>query len=218
MQAYSLRPIGAVFLCLLGATIPCLSQEAGSIFTDTPQPLQPRESRSETDRLRLRAATLVMEGRILARRGESANALRRYQRAYRLDPDARVVLKQIVSLALELGRVGEASRYALLLADSKIDDPDLAERLAKLLAGQHEYDGSLQLYQRTLTLRQEQPKARSLVAMQFEMALVSPSTRPWRGSTCWGQPRPSTTRSTRASPAPWPLTRRAAITRSTGRS
>ena len=54
-------------------------------------PLQPIRGRTEIEGHRLRAATMVMEARILERRGEFTRSLRKYQRAWRLDPDARVV-------------------------------------------------------------------------------------------------------------------------------
>lgn len=129
----------------------------------------PAVSRGEVEKDRLQAATLVMQARILQRRDHPVLALRKYQRAWRLDRDARVVLKQIVPLALELGRVAEATRYAVLLADSDLDDPFLAERMAMLMSDQLEYDRSLQLYQHVLKLRVDDPAARNPVAMHFEM-------------------------------------------------
>lgn len=142
---------------------------AGEEFADAPQRLEPVRQRTETEQEYLQAATLVMEARILERRGELASAVRKYQRAWRLDPDARVVLKRIVPLALQLGRVDEATRYALLLTNSDLDDPFLAERMAMLMADQLEYDRSLQLYQHVLKLRADAPNTRDPIAMHFEM-------------------------------------------------
>lgn len=129
----------------------------------------PAVARSEIGKDRLQAATLLMQARILQRRARPVLALRKYQRAWRLDRDARVVLKQIVPLALELGRVAEATRYAVLLADSDLDDPFLAERMAMLMSDQLEIDRSLQLYQHVLKLRGDDPAARNPIAMHFEM-------------------------------------------------
>lgn len=129
-------------------------------------PLRPRSER-ETDEVN--AATLVMQARILEQRGDYVPALRKYQRAWRLDPGARVLLKQIVPLALNLGRVEEATRYSLLLTNSDLQDPFLAERLAMLMADQLEYDRSLKLYQHVLQLRVNEPETRDPIGMHFEM-------------------------------------------------
>lgn len=138
-------------------------------FTDPATPLKPVKTRTDTDRERLRAAALLMDARILERRGQLIPALRKYQRAWRLDNRARVALKQTVSLCLQLGRVEEATRYALLLTNSDLNDPFLAERMAMLMADQLEYDRSLRLYQHVLKLRAKEPNTRHPIAMHFEM-------------------------------------------------
>lgn len=148
----------------------CLLQTHLQAFVDdgSDQPKLLQQGRSDTDRERLLGDTLILEGRILQKRGEFVPALRRFQRGWRLT-GSKTILKQIIPLALELGRVEEATRYALLLADSDLSDPFLAERLAMLLSDQLEYDRSLQMYQRVLKLRNETGGPRNLIAMQFEM-------------------------------------------------
>jgi len=138
-------------------------------FEELPEVLQPKQARTELDREHLQAATMIMEARILERQEELIPALRKYQRAWRLDRDARVALKQIVPIALKLGRVEEATRYALLLTESDLTDPFLAERLAILMADQLEYDRSLQLYRHVLQLRNEEFTSHDPIAMHFEM-------------------------------------------------
>lgn len=155
----------AIWFSLLG----CLGVGQAIAAGNQPEFLQPLVQRTEADLERVKAAALVMEARILERSGQQAKSLRKYQRAWRLDPDARVALKQIVPLTLELGRVDEATRYALLLTNSELDDPFLAERMAMLMSDQLEYDRSLQLYQRVLQLRSKNPNARDPIAMHFEM-------------------------------------------------
>ena len=169
MRAFSFRLGWVLFLLTALHSVRCWSQELGPLFTESPQRLHPRQPRSEADLLRLQAATLTMEGRILERRGQASRALQKYQRAYRLDPDASVVLKQVVSLALGLGRIDQATRYAALLADTNLADLVLAEQLAMLLADRFEYDRSLQLYEHVLAQRDNQPQGRDLTSMRFEM-------------------------------------------------
>ena len=161
---WSLKRV-AVFLSLLTQAGLGLADE----WTERPLPLKPVVQRSDEDEEKLRAAALVMEARILERRDELATALRKYQRAWRLDEEAHVLLKQIVPLALHLGRVEEATRYALLLTKSDLEDPFLAERLAMLMADQLEYDRSLQLYQHVLQLRVNEPETRDPIGLHFEM-------------------------------------------------
>jgi len=138
-------------------------------YTDQVTPLIPLRERTDADFEKLSAQAMIMDARILQRQGNTTEALRKFQRAWRLDTDATAILKQVIPVALELGRIDEATRYALLLADSDLDDPFLAERLAMLMSDQLEYDRSLQLYQRVLELRTSDPNARSPIAMQYEM-------------------------------------------------
>lgn len=170
----SIRKLSAtqIAVSLFALALPYLSLSSrlwADEYVDRVMPLQPVHTRSETDAEHLRAAAMIMEARILERRGELVPALRKYQRAWRYDRDARIVLKQIVPLALKLGRVDEATRYALLLTNSDLKDPFLAERVAMLMADQVEYDRSLQLYRHVLQLRNEEFQARDPIAMRFEM-------------------------------------------------
>lgn len=144
------------------------------------KPMQPARIRTEREGDRLQAAVYFMEGRILERRNEGSLALRKYQRAWRLDRDARVILKQIVPLALELGRVDEGTRYALLLANADLEDPFLAERIAMLMTDQLEYDRSLQLYQHVLQLRAKEPETRDPIGMHFEMGRLYYLTKQYK--------------------------------------
>ena len=163
--------VNQFFLALLVAVATCAIPGFSSAddYADRPEFLIPRINRDDESRERLVAEALVLNVRMLERRGELELALRKYQRAWRLDHGSTTVLKQIVPLALELGRVEEATRYALLLADSDLEDPFLAERLAMLMSDQLEYDRSLQLYQRVLQLRSGDEISRNPIAMRFEM-------------------------------------------------
>ncbi len=138
-------------------------------YNDKVESLSPVRKRSASDLEKLTAQAMVMDARILQRQGKTTEAIRKFQRAWRLDTEATTILKQVLPLALELGRVDEATRYALLLADSDLEDPFLAERLAMLMSNQLDYDRSLQLYQRVLELRTKDPDARNPIAMQYEM-------------------------------------------------
>ena len=161
------RDIARVFF--LFGTLFVVTDLLADRFEDLPNALEPKRARTELDREHLQAATMIMEARILERSDELIPALRKYQRAWRLDRDARVALKQIVPIALKLGRVEEATRYALLLTKSDLTDPFLAERLAMLMADQLEFDRSLQLYRHVLQLRNEEFTSHDPIAMHFEM-------------------------------------------------
>src|SRR6476620_145504 len=82
-----------------------------------PAPLVSKAVRSEAEADRLIAGALFTEGRLLLNREDKAGALRKFERAWRYDPTAQSLLREIVSLAIENRRVDEAIRYALLTTD-----------------------------------------------------------------------------------------------------
>lgn len=181
-MSYAVRALWSTVPRLLGTFIllSVLTQVSADEWESAPLPIQPARYRTEREGDQLSAAALFMEGRILERRNEGSLALRKYQRAWRLDPEARVILKQIVPLALELGRVDEATRYALLLANADLEDPFLAERVAMLMTDQLQYDRSLQLYQHVLQLRAKEPETRDPIGMHFEMGRLYYLTKQYK--------------------------------------
>lgn len=134
-----------------------------------PEVLDPRTRRSDHQQDQLEAYALFATGRALYRRGTRLEqqqrgdealecywqALRKYQRAFRLDPRPRELLWQIVSLAEALGRLEEAARYAILGALSDPSDEILVARLAVYATEQGQLDLALQLYERLFAPRRE---------------------------------------------------------------
>jgi tetratricopeptide (TPR) repeat protein len=108
-------------------------------------------------------------GRMLEQRQELPQALRRYQRAFRLDPTAEPVLREIVPLAFNLGREEEAVRYATKLAVLDASDPMLLRRLGIVLTEQREFKQALALYEKVRKLEAGQPKSAAQVMLRLEM-------------------------------------------------
>lgn len=147
----------------LGAARPAVRDDLQS----PPEVLHPRELRSAEHRDQLEAYALFATGRALYQQGtrfeqqhEQAEAqacyrqaLRKYQRAFRLDPRPLQVLWQIVSLAEQLGRLDEAARYAILGALSDPSDEFLVGRLAVYVTEQGQLDLALKLYERLFAPR-----------------------------------------------------------------
>src|SRR5947209_1145905 len=102
-------------------------------FDDRPERLIPAHPRTEFDEDRLEAAALFASGRLLEQRQDLPGALRRYQRAVRLDPKAVSILREIVPLAYGLNRRTEALRYAVKLCEQDASDPVLSRRIGLFL-------------------------------------------------------------------------------------
>ena len=136
---------------------------------DVPAPLVNREPRSEAERDRLDAVSMFAAGRMLEQRQELPQALRRYQRAFRLDPTAEPVLREIIPLAFGLGREEEAVRYATKLAELDASDPMLLRRLAIVLTEQRQFKDALALYEKARKLESGQPKSTAQVMLHLEM-------------------------------------------------
>lgn len=107
---------------------PSLPQE------DRPQLLVPKHPRTEADEDRIQAAALLATARTMEQRQEPAAALRLYQRAYRIDPNAVAALEEIVPLAFSLNRRDESLRYAVKLAQESTSDPELPRRIGMFMA------------------------------------------------------------------------------------
>jgi tetratricopeptide (TPR) repeat protein len=130
-----------------------------------PQLHNPREARSEIEEDRLAASAWFLKGRLNFQREDLPGALRCYQRAYRYDPTAVSVLREIVPLAFELQRNAEAARYAVIMAEQAPRDPVLLRRLAQHLMDERDYDRALALYEKSMALRAgEKPDAREVLA------------------------------------------------------
>lgn len=121
---------------------------------EVPDTLQPKRRRTEAESDRIAAAAWYTKGRLLRNRGEKANALWAYQRAWRYDPQPATILSDIIPLALELRRGGEAARYAVLV-DAAPEDPVLLRRLALQLTEQRQWQHAVKLYEQSLAAEPE---------------------------------------------------------------
>ncbi|HTN73690.1 MAG TPA: tetratricopeptide repeat protein, partial [Pirellulaceae bacterium] len=141
------------------APLPGLAQEGD----DPPALHTPARQRGEIDQDRIAASAIFAHGRLLYQREDLVGALRRYERAYRYDPDAAVVLDAIVPLAFELEHNEEAARYAVIAAEKNPQDPLLLRRLAMHLTEQQEYARALKLYQKSFELQKDADDVTSIL-------------------------------------------------------
>jgi tetratricopeptide (TPR) repeat protein len=133
---------------------------AGNLELDDPvEPLVSTRNRSGRDEDRIRALALFAAGRVAEQKQDYPRALRNYQRAYRLDPEAVPVLREIVPLAFNLDRQAEAVRYALIMAEREPADPILLARLASYLTEEGDTARALKLCEKALAAY-EQTKAK----------------------------------------------------------
>jgi tetratricopeptide (TPR) repeat protein len=129
----------------------------------------PETQRSEAERDRLEAVSLFSAGRLFEQRQELPAALRRYERAFRLDPTAEPVLREIIPLAFGLGREEEAVRYATKLAKLDAPDPMLLRRLGVVLTEQGEYRQAITLYEKVRKIEPGDVKTAAAVMLELEM-------------------------------------------------
>jgi len=144
----------AILAAIVVGRVP--SAEAQAVpFEDPPSLLQPRTARSETAEDRAHAAALYAHGRLLVQRDRPEQALRRFQRAWRYDSEATFMLPEMIALAMELERGGEALRYAALGAPHDRADPALSLRLATLASDQRDWRRAALLFGQTARLQRQ---------------------------------------------------------------
>jgi len=136
---------------------------------DPAPPLVPKEPRSDRDQDRITAATLFAHGRLLFRQQKFAEALARYERAWRYDPAGTPILADIVPLALRLKRNDEAVRYAIIAAENDHSDLERLRRIASLLRQQRQFPRALKLYEVIDKIQKKQPVDFSYIALQLEL-------------------------------------------------
>lgn len=129
----------------------------------------PKAARDEVAEDRLTAAACYAHARLLQLRDDRAGALRRYQRAWRYDPATVSLVKEIVPLANSLRRPAEAARYAVLAAEQLSEDPNLFVRLGVYCAEQDEIPRALEMFERSLELRQDDKPDATVVSLQFDL-------------------------------------------------
>lgn len=132
-------------------------------------PLEPKSKRTEADEDRLQALALFAEGRTLEQRNETAEALRKYERAFRYDPEGAAILRELIPLAFNLNRDAEAVRYAAKFAAFETGDPNMLRRLGVVLTEQGEWKQALKLYEKVAKAEPADDKSSAGVLLRMEM-------------------------------------------------
>jgi tetratricopeptide (TPR) repeat protein len=133
-------------------------------------PLRPRGGR-ETDRVQ--AFGLFAAARVAEQKQDYPRSLRLYQRAWRLDPEAALALREIVPLAFNLDRQAEAVRYALIMAEREPTDATMLRRLALYLTEEGETQRALALYEKALPLEAAEKPAGAVAPLRLEMGRLA---------------------------------------------
>jgi tetratricopeptide (TPR) repeat protein len=165
MRFFILATLVALILVRSASAIPTDS------FDDRPEPLVMKHPRSESQQDRLDAAALFAAGRTLEQRDELPAALRDYERAIRLDPQATPVLRELVPLAYSMNRRGEAVRYAVKLAEQDDSDPTLMQRIGLFVAEEGDWKRGAALLERALKAAVREEKA-TAAATQIRVELA----------------------------------------------
>ena len=116
-----------------------------------PLPLEAKHPRTEGDLDRNHAAAILATGVMLLRKDDSAEALRKLQRAARYTNYARHDVRRVIALADGLDRTREAESYAYLLSQREITNSN-SILLAMLYHHRHrETPKATALYEKALT-------------------------------------------------------------------
>ncbi len=113
---------------------------------DLPSVELPVAKLTEAQRDRAAAAASYATGKSLFGQGDLPGALRYYQRAWRWDPTQSSLLDEIVPLAVSVGQVDTAIRYALVQAEQGRAAPDMLRRLALYASQQQDWSQAARLY------------------------------------------------------------------------
>ena len=135
---------------------------------DPIQRFTPQVERSAADLDRLQARSLFAHGRLLSQRQEYRQALRSFQRAYRLASARQAILDQIVILAIQLDQAPIAARYAALSDRTTSLDGALLRQLAIYLTERQQVDAAVAVYDLALS-KDPNEKAPSQVLVRHEM-------------------------------------------------
>lgn len=146
------------------------------VLEETPEKLDAPRTEAQQDRLH--AATLFAQGRILNQRGKHAEALAKFERAWRYDQDSKTVLEELVPLAVRLNRLDEAARYAIIAIEKGARlEPRTLQQLAMDRSQNQEWEDALVLYQKLHDLQKaslaegDQPDI-SMILAQLELGRI----------------------------------------------
>lgn len=152
---------------LVGGEIPPLELE------NKVEPFAPVHPRDEQKRDKIEAAALFTHGRVLLQRQSYESALRRFQRAWRYDPQATGVLSEIVDLSFRMKRSRESARFAALAKDNLKIDNVMLRRLAIFLSEEGEWEAALPLYEASIADPETATNDVSYVLTRLEMGRLN---------------------------------------------
>ena len=151
--AANTRPIGvgawipAPVVAMLADGAANASERSQIVLDDVVEPALTSKPRDAVDD-RVQAAAFYSAARLSLQNDESARALRLLERSHRCDPSSRFILRQIVTLAFQLGRQDEAIRYAYVSAEDEADDAGLLVRLGAFAAQNRDNLRAIRLFER----------------------------------------------------------------------
>jgi tetratricopeptide (TPR) repeat protein len=117
----------------------------------------------------VQAQALFAAARVAEQKQDYPRALRLFQRAWRLDGEATLALREIVPLAFNLERQAEAVRYAVILGERDPADPVMLRRLALYLTEEGDVERALGLFEKALALETAGKPAASTLPLRMEM-------------------------------------------------
>jgi tetratricopeptide (TPR) repeat protein len=163
-------------------------QPGALILDDAPLPLKANKPRTEAERDHLEAVAQFAAGAMHEHRGELAEALQCYQRAFRCDPQSTSVLREVISCAVRLKRYAEAVRYALKAVELQDADPILLRGLGGYLSEEGDWAKAVSLYEKAVAARGKKREVASDILVQMEMGrLYYLLEKPKEASACFAR-------------------------------
>ncbi|MFZ5833715.1 MAG: tetratricopeptide repeat protein [Planctomycetota bacterium] len=145
------------------------AQPAGLEIEEPVLPLRPKRLPTAAEADRVDAQARFAAARAIDHQGRSAEALRMYQRAHRLDPQAAAIVRAIVPLAYRLDRHDVAVRYALRAVALEDADPLLLRRLGVHLTGAGRWTDAISLYKQAVAARAQETPGAADVLLSMEL-------------------------------------------------
>ncbi|MCA9184790.1 MAG: hypothetical protein KDA99_04200, partial [Planctomycetales bacterium] len=137
---------------------------------EPPAKMQEVGVRTAKDIRRTEAALQFAQGRMAFHREKHADALRHYQRAWRLDPQ-KSILREIVTLATAIEHDTIAARYALLDPPA-IDDAPLLRHLARFVINNEQAEDAITLFEASQQLDHQPPKGLEPIYTALQMGRI----------------------------------------------
>ena len=135
----------------------------------------PRDTESETEQDHKHSSTLFAHGRLLQQRQRLGDALRKYQRAWRYNPNIDLVLRDIVGISMTTNRRQEAQRYATIALNSDVifNNPNQLGQIALMLTRANDFEGAVSAYNKLLEVRGKDNLDAAAVAIRIEIGRLS---------------------------------------------